>query len=74
VIIQVKVIPGSRQNLLEKKEDGSYRVHIRAQPDKGKANDALIDFLAESLGVPKRCLRIVSGLTSRNKRIEIMAS
>jgi uncharacterized protein len=37
----------------------------------GKANEALIAFLAEHYGVPKRCVRIVSGLKSRQKRVEI---
>jgi uncharacterized protein len=37
----------------------------------GKANEALVEFLASHYGVPKRNVRIVSGLKSRQKRVEI---
>ncbi len=38
---------------------------------KGAANVALVELLAEALGVPRRCLRIVSGATSRGKVVEV---
>ena len=44
---------------------------VRAVPEDGKANEALIALLAKTLAVPKSHLRIVSGATSRLKRIAI---
>jgi uncharacterized protein len=53
--------------------DGSehLKVRVRAVPENGKANTALIAVLADTLGVPKSAIRIVSGATSRLKRLEI---
>jgi hypothetical protein len=46
-------------------------VKVAAAPEKGKANRALCEFIAEKLGVAKSKVRIVSGETSRLKRIHI---
>lgn len=71
MIIIVKVIPNSSKNVLEKIHDGIWKIRIRAPADKGKANDELIRFLAESLQISKSRIRIISGHTNRLKRIEI---
>lgn len=47
------------------------RVTVRAVPDKGKANEAVIRLLAKFLGLPKSALAVVSGATDRNKLIAI---
>ena len=47
------------------------KVRVRVVPENGKANQALIALLAESLGVPKAAVRIVSGAASRLKKVEI---
>ena len=46
-------------------------VSVRAVPDKGKANEAVIKLLARHLGLPKSALSVVSGATDRNKVIAI---
>lgn len=51
--------------------NGALRVRLRAPPVDGAANDALIALLAELLGVPRQHVRIVAGLTSRSKIVEI---
>lgn len=47
------------------------RIRLTAPPVEGLANEALIDFLARELGVPRRNVCIVSGFTSRSKIVEI---
>ena len=47
------------------------RVSVRAVPDKGKANEAVIKLLAKHLGVAKSALSVVSGATDRTKTIAI---
>ncbi|MDO8290884.1 MAG: DUF167 family protein [Parvibaculum sp.] len=47
------------------------RVSVRAVPDKGKANEAVIKLLAKHLGVSKSALSVVSGATDRTKTIAI---
>lgn len=71
MILMVKVIPNAKKNSLEGFQDGVLKVRIQAPPDKGKANEALIAFLAESLHVSKSQIRIISGQSSRLKKIEI---
>jgi hypothetical protein len=47
------------------------RVRLQAPPVDGAANEALIAFMADELGVPRRQVRIVSGFGSRNKVLEV---
>lgn len=51
----------------------SLVVAVHAQPVDGKANEAVINALADSLGVKARHISIVSGQTSRTKHLEIIA-
>lgn len=68
--INIKVFPGaSREELVEK--DGILKAYIKAPPDKGKANKALIALIAREYKVRKADIRIVRGLTARNKTVEI---
>lgn len=68
--IRVKVIPkSSKTELTGYLPDGTWKV--AAAPERGKANRALCDFLAEKLGVAKSKIRIVSGETSHLKRIHV---
>ncbi|MBW1817145.1 MAG: YggU family protein [Deltaproteobacteria bacterium] len=68
--IQVKVMPrSSREQVVV--EDGLYKVKLTAPPLEGKANKALVRLLSKKLRVPKGAVRIVSGETSRRKRIRI---
>lgn len=47
------------------------RVRVKAVPDKGKANAAVIGLLAKALGVPKSALTLIAGDTARLKTIDI---
>jgi len=68
----VKVIPkSSKTDLAGYLPDGTWKVKVAAPPEKGKANRALCEFLAEKLGVAKSRIRIVTGETSALKRIRI---
>jgi uncharacterized protein len=69
--INVKVIPGAKKNLL-KEENASYKVYLTAPPVEGKANKALIEFLAEYFKVKKNQIEITKGLKSRNKTVNIL--
>jgi uncharacterized protein (TIGR00251 family) len=72
VTIRVKVIPkSSRTELAGYLPDGTWKVRVAAPREKGKANRALCEFLAEKLGVAKSRIRIVAGETSPLKRVRI---
>ncbi|HVB25324.1 MAG TPA: DUF167 domain-containing protein [Ktedonobacteraceae bacterium] len=69
--LTVRVIPRSSKNSLSW-EQGILKVHVTAPPVDGAANEALIAFLAQRLNVPKRDIQIVSGLSGRQKIVEIV--
>jgi uncharacterized protein (TIGR00251 family) len=69
---RVKVIPkSSKTELVGYLPDGTWKVKVAAAREKGKANRALCEFLAERLGIAKSRIRIVSGETSQLKRIRV---
>ena len=67
----MKVIPRSSRTEMLGKENDIYRMKLTDPPVEGKANKAVIELLAEKLGVPKREIEIVSGKTGRLKTIRI---
>ncbi|MCJ7728325.1 MAG: DUF167 domain-containing protein [Sedimentisphaerales bacterium] len=71
VIFSVKVVPRSSRTTIAGILNGMLKVKLAAAPEKGKANQALVEFLAEILGVRKNTIKITSGLTSPVKTIEI---
>ena len=70
-ILRVRVTP--RCGREELKCDGKEEIGVRltSPPVKGQANQALIKFLARSLGVGKRDIEVVSGLRSRRKTVRV---
>ncbi len=68
--IQVKVIPNSKEPRVREIE-GVLRVKVDAPAKKGKANKRLVEILAKYLSKPKLSIKIIEGLTSKNKVIEI---
>lgn len=67
----VKVKPNAKTQKIEEAGDGSLIVHLKSPPVDGKANEELIKLLAQKFDVPKSSISIKSGLSSRNKLIEI---
>lgn len=50
---------------------GILRAYLRSAPDKGKANEELVELVAERFGVKKRDVAIITGATSRKKIVEV---
>jgi uncharacterized protein (TIGR00251 family) len=65
------VIPRASRTVLAGTRGGAILVRVAAAPVDDAANEALIDFLAETVKVPRRAVRIVAGERSRNKRVAI---
>ena len=68
--IQVKVKPNSRTEEVIQEND-SFLIKVKEPPKEGKANQAIIKLLARHFGVSQSQVRIVSGLKSKVKVIEI---
>jgi len=72
VVLTAKIVPGSNSptricGLL----DGMLKIKVSAAPEKGKANQCLLKFLAKQLGVKKKAVSIISGKTSPVKHIQV---
>ncbi|MEH1822036.1 MAG: DUF167 domain-containing protein [Nostoc sp.] len=68
---RIKVKPNSKQQKIEEQSDGSLTVYLKSPPVDGKANEELIKLLADKFDIPKSHITIKSGLSSRQKLIEI---
>ena len=71
VRFRVRVQPRASRNEFADVQNGVLRVRLRAPPVDGAANEALVEFIADELGLARRQVRIVSGFGSRNKVVEV---
>jgi len=69
--ITVKVHPRAKRTAVAGRLGEAYKLDLTAPPVEGKANDECIRYLAEVAGVSRSQVRIVTGLTSRTKVVEI---
>jgi uncharacterized protein (TIGR00251 family) len=67
----LKVIPNAPRNEVVGRLGDAIKVKICAPPIEGRANDALCEFLAERLGVPRRAVTVLRGDTSRQKIVRV---
>jgi hypothetical protein len=70
--LTLRVTPGARVETITI-EDGRLIVKVRAKPEDGKANAAVLDLLASALGIATSRLRLLRGATGRDKQIQIDA-
>jgi hypothetical protein len=71
MIITLIVNPHSRYTKIEKLDDKNYRASFNVAPERGRANMKLVEMLADHFKVPKSCVEIKLGKTSREKVVEI---
>jgi uncharacterized protein (TIGR00251 family) len=69
--ITLYIQPGAKQSRIVGRHDGMPKIAIKARPIDGEANAALIEFLADLAGVPRASIKLLSGQTSRIKRLEV---
>lgn len=72
MILDLHVQPGAARSEFAGQHGERLKVRLAARAIDGKANEALIEFLADHYGVPKNRVRILSGLKSRRKRVEVI--
>jgi uncharacterized protein (TIGR00251 family) len=71
IAFSVKVVPRSSKTALAGILGGMLKIKLAAAPEKGEANESLIEFLADTLDVKKNAVKITSGQTSPVKTIQI---
>lgn len=71
LVLCVKVVPKASRNQISGWEGEELKVRLNAVPEKGKANETLIAFLAKELAISQSQIQLASGETSRHKRLLI---
>jgi uncharacterized protein (TIGR00251 family) len=70
--IAVRVHPGARRDaLVDRLANGEWKVAVSAPPEGGRANAAVVELVAELLGVKRRQVVVTRGASSRAKTVEI---
>ncbi|MDO8931715.1 MAG: DUF167 family protein [Rhodocyclaceae bacterium] len=71
VVLTLHIQPGAKRSEVAGTHGDALKIRLAAPPVDGKANEALIAFLAKALGVPKAHVDLVAGQTSRAKRVRV---
>lgn len=69
--ITITVSPGAARNELIGRHGDGWRARVAAPPERGRANEALVDLLAGLLDVPRSSVRVVAGRGGRAKVVEV---
>ncbi|MBP2677704.1 MAG: hypothetical protein H6R41_745 [Deltaproteobacteria bacterium] len=69
--VSVRVVPRSSKEGVAGCEGGVVRIRLNAPPVEGKANEALVRFLAKAVGVPKGSITLVAGERGRSKIVRV---
>jgi uncharacterized protein len=70
-ILPVRLHPAARTNAITGVHDGALKISLTTPPTDGRANDALIAFLAERLSVPRARITLLAGAASRGKTLRV---
>jgi uncharacterized protein (TIGR00251 family) len=71
IVLEVRVIPRSSKSEIVGEHNGALKVKLASPPVEGAANDELVKLLAKAFRVPKSAVEIVSGHSSRTKKVSI---
>jgi len=66
---RLRVVPGAARAGIVGRHGDAWKVRVTAPPEAGRANEAVLDLLAHTLGVPRRDLAVTAGLASRDKTV-----
>ena len=69
--VSVRVHPGARRSAVSGIHSGAVKISLTTPPVDGRANEALIAFVAELLGIPRGRVSLVAGMTGRAKVLRI---
>jgi uncharacterized protein len=70
-ILTVRIHPGARRNAITGVHAEALKISLTTPPVAGRANEALIAFLADTLHLPKARITLLTGATSRSKTLRI---
>ena len=70
-VLKIRVIPRSPRSCVDGRRGDAILIRLNAPPVDGAANAALIAFLSEILGIPRRDITLIAGEKSRDKRVRV---
>lgn len=71
VSFTIRVTPRASANAVGGERDGALLVRVTAPPVEGKANEAVVELLAEALDLPRGAVHVESGAAARTKRVSV---
>lgn len=71
-VISLHIQPGAKKTEIVGEHGTALKIRLAAPPVDGKANEALIAYLAEVLNIPKKRLELLTGSSSRSKRVQVL--
>ncbi len=74
VTLTLHIQPGAKKTEFAGLHGDALKIRLAAPPVDGKANEALLRFIADELDLPKSAVTLKSGQTSRRKVLEVMGS
>jgi uncharacterized protein len=69
--IEIRVSPGASSTRLAGRYGAGWKIRVAAPPERGRANAALVDYLADVLGVEPERVRVLAGAGGRSKLVEV---
>jgi uncharacterized protein (TIGR00251 family) len=69
--LRLRVSPGAGRSTVVGRHGEGWKIRVAAAPERGRANDALVELLSRTLDVPRRSVQLVSGATARDKVVEL---
>jgi uncharacterized protein (TIGR00251 family) len=69
--LRLRVSPGARRSEVVGRHGDAWKVRVAAAPERGAANEAVLDLLAATLGVERRRVTLIAGRTARDKVVEV---
>jgi uncharacterized protein len=69
--LRVRVVPGARTCEVVGRLGDAWKLRVRAQPERGRANGEVVSLLARTLGVPRDAVRVARGHTTGDKLVEV---
>jgi uncharacterized protein (TIGR00251 family) len=74
IILMLHIQPGAKQSVISGLHGDALKIRLAAPPVEGRANEALLRFIADQLDVPLRNVELTQGAQSRHKRVEVRGS
>jgi uncharacterized protein (TIGR00251 family) len=69
--LRLRVSPGARNAHVVGRHGDAWKVRVTAPPEGGRANDAVVQLLAEALSLPRNAVTVVSGHSARDKIVQL---